>query len=148
MIELPSKLFYDNELQAHAKIMEREGMCTWKHLVKPGIPMIFHGIAGKDERESNSPSWFNADESLLVKQYVMKLLQDSPRGLAIKETDIGIIAPYRKQVLKIKSILKKFPGVEIGSVEQFQGQEKRIIIISTVRSSPEFIQDDKKFNIG
>lgn len=110
--------------------------------------MTFHGIAGKDERESNSPSWFNADESLLVKQYVMKLLQDSPRSLAIKETDIGIIAPYRKQVLKIKSILKKFPGVEIDSVEQFQDQEKRIIIISTVRSSPEFIQHDKKFNIG
>jgi hypothetical protein len=26
------------------------------------MPMLFHSIVGKDEREGNSPSWFNVQE--------------------------------------------------------------------------------------
>ena len=36
----------------------------------------------------------------------------------------------------------------VGSVEQFQGQEKRVIIISTVRASSEFVPDDERHNLG
>lgn len=38
--------------------------------------------------------------------------------------------------------------IEVGSTEQFQGQEKKIIIISTVRSQVELIKEDFQFNLG
>ena len=37
-------------------------LCKWDHLPKQGFPMMFHGVKGKDEREGNSPSFFNAQE--------------------------------------------------------------------------------------
>ncbi|KTF83815.1 hypothetical protein cypCar_00035321 [Cyprinus carpio] len=51
----------------------------------------------------------------------------------IPATDIGVIAPYKKQVEKIRVLLHRvgLGDVKVGSVEEFQGQEFLIIIIST-----------------
>lgn len=42
----------------------------------------------------------------------------------------------------------KLKGVTVASVEEFQGQEKLIVMISTVRSRAEFIPTDYQFGIG
>lgn len=37
---------------------------------------------------------------------------------------------------------------QVGSVEEFQGQERKIIMVSTVRSSINYVKMDEDFNIG
>lgn len=37
---------------------------------------------------------------------------------------------------------------KISSVEGFQGQERKIILLSTVRSSNDFVNDDVKYSLG
>ena len=66
----------------------------------------------------------------------------------LEETDIGIISPYADQV---KIIQDKTP-VEVKTVDGFQGREKEIIIISTVRSNEDgnigFLRDLRRLNVA
>ena len=54
------------------------------------------------------------------------------------------------QVYKLKENLRhlKISNIEVGSTETFQGREKRLIIISTVRSIQNNLAYDAKFRIG
>lgn len=82
--------------------------CFWKSkqqnqfkiYVFQNFPVIFHGVTGIDKREASSPSFFNVAEVEVLIGYVRKLLQaQGKKGMAkIAPRDIGIIAPYRKQV--------------------------------------------------
>ncbi|KAI3356934.1 hypothetical protein L3Q82_003576 [Scortum barcoo] len=159
ILKIPNELFYDGELQVSADEMLRNSYCRWEYLPKMGFPVIFHGVTGVDEREASSPSFFNIAEVELLMDYVRKLLQShGKRGLAtISPKDIGIIAPYRKQVQKIRKALEKvgkelkvmsINSLKVGSVEEFQGQERRVIMVSTVRSSPNYAEIDQQFNLG
>jgi len=77
---------------------------SFADLPKKKFPMIFHGIIGKDDREANSPSWFNIDEISEVVDYVKALL--SNRALSVTPREIGIISPYRKQVQRLRKALQ------------------------------------------
>ncbi|KAI4903009.1 hypothetical protein NFI96_012038, partial [Prochilodus magdalenae] len=156
ILKIPNELFYDNELQVFADQVEREAFCNWEHLPKQGFPVIFHGVMGKDERESNSPSFFNVSEIEVIISYLKKLiLTQGKNGLPkLSAANIGIIAPYRKQVEKIQKALKtvkevnQWKDIKVGSVEEFQGQEKTVIMVSAVRSSMSYVKMDQDFNIG
>lgn len=122
-----------------------------------GFPLIFHGVNGREEREARSPSFFNPDEVMQVIEYVRLLMEcKSPR---VRPEDIGIISPYNQQVNKIvrglQALERSTPGrtrnyanIKVGSVEKFQGDEREVIIISTVRSQDFYLTHDKDFNLG
>lgn len=96
ILKVPNDSFYLSELEACADVLVRESLCKWSELPKKDIPLIFHGVIGKDEREERSPSFFNTAEIAVVVDYVDKLLNTRPQKVLAKE--IGIISPYRKQV--------------------------------------------------
>ncbi|XP_072336263.1 putative helicase MOV-10 isoform X1 [Scyliorhinus torazame] len=160
ILEIPNELFYDNELMTYADPLITESYCQWQHLPKKDFPIIFHGVLGEDQREEKSPSFFNVDEIDKVLFYLKKLLTDQgKKGIAkISPKEIGVISPYRKQVEKIRRAITKLDKelmamndikeLKVGSVEEFQGQERKVIIISTVRSSSDYLQMDEDFNLG
>jgi len=65
------------------------------------------------------------------------------------DQDIGIITPYRAQASKIRAALRTInTAIKVASVEEYQGQERRVIIVSTVRSSRSFIEHDLRHTLG
>ena len=66
----------------------------------------------------------------------------------LSPSDIGIISPYADQVGFIKNRI----DVEVKTVDGFQGREKDVIIISTVRSNKwgniGFLQDLRRLNVA
>uniref|UniRef100_H3BES1 RNA helicase n=1 Tax=Latimeria chalumnae TaxID=7897 RepID=H3BES1_LATCH len=160
ILKMPNELFYERELQEFAEKMISHSYCNWEYLQKKNFPIIFHGVLGEDQREGNSPSFFNIQEIEIVLSYLRKLLlTQGKKGLSkISPKDIGIIAPYRKQVEKFKVAIKSLDKdlknisdikeLKVGSVEEFQGQERRVILISTVRSCLDYVKLDEDFNLG
>lgn len=160
ILKTPNELFYDGELQECADKILSHSYCNWEHLPKQGFPIIFNGVLGEDQREGNSPSFFNVTEVDAVVSYLKKLLvaQGKKGKSKLSPKEIGIISPYRKQVEKIRKAITKLDPVlkgmndikdlKVGSVEEFQGQERRVIIISTVRSCSDYVKLDADFNLG
>ncbi|XP_037306349.2 RNA helicase Mov10l1 [Pungitius pungitius] len=148
LLALPSKLFYKNELCTKAPKAEVETLCRWKTLPKKGFPLLFHGVRGTEMREGNNPSWFNPVEAVQVMIYCCQLAKKLYKPVAA--SDIGIIAPYKKQCEKIRVLLGKvgLSDIKVGSVEEFQGQEFLVIIMSTVRSNESVQSEDLQSALG
>ncbi|XP_029975303.1 putative helicase mov-10-B.2 [Salarias fasciatus] len=158
ILEVPNRLFYKGELKPHED-ESCKSCCDWEGLPQPGFPVIFHGVKGLDEREASSPSFFNILEVEILKNYVNDLLQTKEKNGSpkIRPKEIGIITPYRKQVTKIKQELKilgkdfksgYMDDIKVGPVEEFQGDERRVILVSTVRSQTEHLKTDEVFHMG
>ncbi|KAM5569455.1 putative RNA helicase SDE3 [Rosa sericea] len=145
ILHLPNELFYGGELIAckddSVSIIARLDL-----LPNKDFPVVFFGIQGCDEREGNNPSWFNRTEASKVVEVTKRLTA----GKNLSEEDIGVITPYRQQVLKLKKAFEDLdmPDIKVGSVEQFQGQEREVIIISTVRSTIKHNEFDRTYCLG
>ncbi|KAK9834613.1 hypothetical protein WJX74_005750 [Apatococcus lobatus] len=99
---------------------------------------LFYGVAGKQMREGEAPSYYNPFEAEQLVTLVTGLLSQHERTGAVTAADIGVICTYRKQVQKIRGLLRaqRLSSVRVGTVDDFQGQEARIIFISTVLTRP------------
>ncbi|XP_054426454.1 LOW QUALITY PROTEIN: RNA helicase Mov10l1 [Pteronotus mesoamericanus] len=145
LLALPSRLFYHKELEVCADPKVVAALLGWEKLPRKGFPLIFHGVRGSEAREGRSPSWFNPAEAVQVLRYSCLLVHSL--SSRVSPQDVGVITPYRKQVEKIKILLRNVDlmDIKVGSVEEFQGQEHSVIIISTVRSNEDQFEDDRYF---
>ena len=81
--------------------------------------------------------------------HVDLLIKDTKRNKC-KPEDIGIITPYHRQVQKIRMLLGAhgYSDCKVGSVDEFQGSERPVIVISTVRSTVDYIAFDEKHKVS
>ena len=130
--EFTSEMFYEGRLVARDFLRNR---------VMKGHPWVSEAglwfVPAEHEGNRNS----SAEEVELVARIVDGLLKPevqwmrgagNPRGLTAE--DILIVAPYNAQV---SDLLARLPGMRIGTVDKFQGQEAPVVIYSLTTSSPE-----------
>ncbi|KAI9208347.1 P-loop containing nucleoside triphosphate hydrolase protein [Polychytrium aggregatum] len=93
-------------------------------------------------------SKFNEGEAQLVVKHVEGLVR-----AGVPDTEIAVISPYNAQVSYLKTLLSEaYPGMEIGSVDGFQGREKEAVVISLVRSNDQrevgFLSEPRRLNVA
>lgn len=93
-------------------------------------------------------SLYNLKEIDVVVNYVKQLLGLRLNHLEIRAENIGVITPFALQSKKLQLRFEKenIQNVEVGTVELYQGREKDIVILSTVRSK--VFHHDRLFHIG
>lgn len=95
------------------------------------------------------PSTFNSNNALRVAAEARRLLS---RGLP--PTEIAIIAAYSAQARHLRELLRteRAAGLEIGTVDGFQGREKEAVIVDLVRSNDRgeigFLANTRRMNVA
>ncbi|RZC38422.1 helicase Mov10l1 [Asbolus verrucosus] len=153
LLKLPSVLFYNDDLiptisgsdSKEAALLEQLKDVLPKNKEGKISSIMFHCVVGENFQREDSPSWFNPSEASQVFSYVNELFR-----LGLTSNDIGVITPYKAQTKQLLDLFREaeFNIPKIGTVEEFQGQEYNVIIVSTVRSNKKYLAADKKYTIG
>ncbi|GAW07733.1 P-loop containing nucleoside triphosphate hydrolase protein [Lentinula edodes] len=143
----PSAMFYNDSLEPCAS----NGMIAWAGLSNNKYPLMFLGCDTKDESVDERATWFNIGEIDQIVEVISSLMSEAAKSIPPLQADeIGVMAPWREQVWKIRERLRQagLSRVDVGTVEDYQGREKRVVIISCVRSSARFLAEDGQKGIG
>lgn len=148
-----NKMFYQSELKPCALVQNTGWALNWPMLPSPMFPIIFESTMGKLAREQDSASYFNRKEIELVDFYLSKIIAHGINERNVKQEDIGVVSPYKKQCIKLKQMCQRhgWNEIQIGSVEAFQGREKPVMILTTVRSGTNgvgFLSNTKRLNVA
>jgi ATP-dependent RNA/DNA helicase IGHMBP2 len=150
LMALISQEFYQGELRAHPAVAGR----SLSEVLREGAaidapPFLFLDTAGKgfdEAQEAGSESFENRGEAGLVAARVEALL-----AAGLPAEAMAVITPYRGQVAMLQARLAGF-GVEVDTVDAFQGREADAVLVSCVRSNAEgqvgFLADLRRMNVA
>jgi ATP-dependent RNA/DNA helicase IGHMBP2 len=167
IMTFPSRMMYGHRLRAAPAVAAHtldDLAVTPDPLRGPSLWLV--DTAGKDWLEQRTdfepggslnnapafqldPSTFNPGNAERVAAEARRLLS---RGLA--PTEIAIIAAYSAQARRLRELLRaeRAAGLEIGTVDGFQGREKEAVIVDLVRSNEHgeigFLANTRRMNVA
>jgi len=85
-------------------------------------------------------TWYNAQEARQVREIVECLVLKG----GVQTNDIGVMAPFRGQVVHIRKLLRdaNLAAINVGTIEDFQSVEFPVCILSLTRATPDFVDQD------
>lgn len=115
-------------------------------------PVLYDGM-------STGRSFFNYAEAQAIMKLLAQLLPSGKGEVSdhtvFTEENIGVISPYNGQVRLLTHMVAQVSTestVEVSTVDGFQGREKDVIVLSTVRSNERgqvgFLDDWRRLNVA
>ncbi len=163
IMRFPSNELYEGKLVAAEAVKARllKGLLYEVEETEDTIePLVFFDTQGGDFPEKTEDdtggqvhkstllgdSKSNEMEAAVVAMHVTHLVE-----AGVKDEDIAVVTPYNAQLALLSSMLKeKYPRIELGSVDGFQGREKEAVVVSLVRSNAErevgFLGEKRRLN--
>ena len=125
-----NKISYSNQLYSTMMALQQEMPSTFPTGNQERL--VFINGQGPETRKGHS--YYNDDEAKNIIDCVRTLLSSGE----IRGQDITVLAAYSAQVTILRSGLQDqqiFEGVQVCTLDGFQGRENKIIILSTVRNN-------------
>ena len=161
IMRFPSKELYESKLVSADSVKARllkDLPYSVQDTEDTREPLVFYDTQGGEFPEKTEDhlaakrsailgdSKSNEMEAAIVEMHIGKLMD-----AGVRAEDIAVITPYNAQLAALSSLLKeRYPGIELGSVDGFQGREKEAVIVSLVRSNPEkevgFLGEKRRLN--
>lgn len=164
--------FYQGELkigfkgQNNAKQHNIDITSNGRKIIEPGKHIYFVDCHENETRDQDSTSIFNMGEAKVVVELLKKLKNYFKNNPDIEPLSVGVICTYGDQAKKIKDLMrqekikaddfmKNEERLIVSTVDDFQGDERDIIILSFVRnpkdpkkSDPGFILAYQRINVA
>jgi superfamily I DNA and/or RNA helicase len=155
LMAFPSSSMYDGRLVAAPG--NREHSLSDLPGVKPERPsrpapwlvLDTSQLPSLEQQSPDGTSYFHPEHAALTAAEVKRLLA---RG--VPPTEVAAITPYQAQVRQLSELLSAelAAGVEIGSVDGFQGREKEAVVVDLVRHNKGqeigFLRDVRRTNVA
>jgi len=145
IMAFPSEALYGGALRAHPAVADRT-------LPGGGAPLEVVDTSGMGHEEESPPgseSRVNDAEAGMVAAEVRGILA---RG--VPPGEVAVISPYEGQVQRLRDLLaaEVEAGLEVDTVDGFQGREKEAVVVSLVRANPDgevgFLADVRRMNVA
>ena len=146
LMRFPNREFYDNGLKSDSSVDE----ITINDILDSSHDEEALLFIDTSDVEDNREMHLKDSKSIVneLEADVSVSIARDYLNAGVSEDDIGIISPYADQV----KLIQESTPVEVKTVDGFQGREKEIIIISTVRSNEHgnigFLKDLRRLNVA
>jgi ATP-dependent RNA/DNA helicase IGHMBP2 len=143
IMAFPSEALYGGALRAHPAVADR---------AVDDSPLEVVDTAGRgfeDGTPEGSDSKHNEGEAELAAAEVRRVL-----ALGVPAGEIAVISPYDAQVQRLRALLapEVEAGLEVDTVDGFQGREKEAVVVSLVRANEAgevgFLADVRRMNVA
>lgn len=156
IMSFSSRIFYKNELRANEMVK------NWK-VFSEDQTIEFIDTAGCgyfEEVDPETRSSYNTEEANILFKHLLHYLSNLEAMEKSDElTSIGIISPYKAQVISMQEQLLAMEleeataqKIAVNTIDSFQGHERDVIYISLVRSNEKgeigFLSDIRRMNVA
>lgn len=164
--------FYQGELklgfagQNNLKNHNVKLISNGRTIIEPDKHIYFVDCKKNETHEQDSTSMYNSGEAKVIGELIRKLNDYFKKNPDKEKLSIGVICTYGDQARRIKEVIKSeriktdafktdVEKMIVSTVDDFQGDERDIIILSTVRnpekpekSNPGFILAYQRINVA
>ena len=156
IMQFPSEWFYGGQVQSDRSV-------EWRGILDYDTPMTWIDTAETGAHEEYAGENFGrinrAEAEATVAALRQYMANIGRQRIEDEHIDVGVISPYRAQVQLLRKLIRADaalkplrPCISVGTVDGFQGQERDIIIISTVRDNDKgeigFLRDLRRMNVA
>jgi len=154
IMRFPSEALYGGALTAHPSVATALLPLPPGGVVPPEAvaPFLMIDTSGRGFEEATPPgsdSRENEGEAALCAAEVERIL-----ALGVPPGEVAVIAPYDGQVQRLRALLsaRVEAGLEVDTVDGFQGREKEAVVVSLTRANADgevgFLSDVRRMNVA